>query len=161
MNSQTLKLPHTNDTYRSLSGYNYTYLIFNEAIYFNNQTVEQNREWIFKNWHMSLIYVIIYIFIVFVGREYMKNKEKYNLKGLLITWNLLLTVFSTIGTIRVWPEFIHELKYHGLYHTICNKSFAYGVTGYWSYLFILSKLPELIDTIFIVLRKQKLIFLHW
>lgn len=35
------------------------------------------------------------------------------------------------------------------------------VSGFWTWLFVLSKLPELGDTIFIVLRKQPLIFLHW
>lgn len=35
------------------------------------------------------------------------------------------------------------------------------MSGFWSWLFVLSKLPELGDTIFIVLRKQPLIFLHW
>ena len=35
------------------------------------------------------------------------------------------------------------------------------VSGFWSSLFVLSKVPELGDTIFIVLRKQPLIFLHW
>jgi len=36
-----------------------------------------------------------------------------------------------------------------------------GATGLWVQLFILSKIPELIDTFFIVQRKRPLIFLHW
>ena len=35
------------------------------------------------------------------------------------------------------------------------------VNNLWSWLFCLSKMPELGDTFFIVLRKQPLIFLHW
>ena len=35
------------------------------------------------------------------------------------------------------------------------------VSGFWSSLFVLSKVPELGDTIFIILRKQQLKFLHW
>ena len=35
------------------------------------------------------------------------------------------------------------------------------VVAFWSSLFKISKIIELDDTVFIVLRKQPLIFLHW
>ena len=48
------------------------------------------------------------------------------------------------------------------YHIHQNISlFQVKVSSFWSWLFTLSKIPELGDTLFIVLRKQQLIFLHW
>lgn len=44
---------------------------------------------------------------------------------------------------------------------VCSYIEQDRVCGFWTWLFVLSKLPELGDTIFIVLRKQPLIFLHW
>ena len=35
------------------------------------------------------------------------------------------------------------------------------VSSFWASVFVLSKVPELGDTFFILLRKQPLIFLHW
>ena len=51
---------------------------------------------------------------------------------------------------------------YGFFHSICSNS--YGKTPIcclWTFLFVISKVPELGDTIFIVLRKQRLTFLHW
>lgn len=42
-----------------------------------------------------------------------------------------------------------------------EPSFGHGAAGLWTMLFIFSKIPELLDTAFIVLRKSPLIFLHW
>ena len=39
--------------------------------------------------------------------------------------------------------------------------YRFGKVAQWVFLFDLSKLPEWIDTIFVVLRKKQLIFLHW
>ena len=72
-------------------------------------------------------------------------------------------MFSIMGAARTLPEFIHTLYTHGFYHSLCIPSFIEQdrVSGFWTWMFVLSKVPELGDTIFIVLRKQKLIFLHW
>lgn len=56
--------------------------------------------------------------------------------------------------------------YNGVTHSLSTfvlSSFIESdrVCGFWTWLFVLSKLPELGDTLFIVLRKQPLIFLHW
>merc|ERR1711990_623390 len=78
-------------------------------------------------------------------------------------WSMFLAMFSIMGAARTLPEFMHPLYTHGFYHSLCIPSFIEQdrVSGFWTWMFVLSKVPELGDTVFIVLRKQQLIFLHW
>ena len=91
----------------------------------------------------------------------MKNREPYNLRRPLFIWSLGLSLFSFVGiyncSIPHWRLLITE----GFQASVCGKLMHNGSPGLWMWLFVLSKAPELIDTYFIMLRKQKLIFLHW
>ena len=160
-NEKTINEFYYDGQYHSLSGVNYTYVFYYERKYFDPAYVDTKRQWMSENWYLSLVYAFLYVVLIFIGQKYMKTREKFDLRKPLIAWNLILAIFSAIGTIRVWPEFIHSVKNLGVEHSVCSRSFTHGVTGCWAWLFILSKLPELFDTLFIVLRKQQLIFLHW
>merc|ERR1719271_634156 len=66
--------------------------------------------------------------------------------------------------LRTVPHLVYNMYAFSLEDTLCKPPvFMYGLgaTGFWVQLFIFSKIPELFDTIFIVLRKKPLIFLHW
>ncbi|CAF4404463.1 unnamed protein product, partial [Adineta steineri] len=89
-----------------------------------------------------------------------KNK-KYELRQPLVLWNTGLALFSLWGAYRSVPELIYTLTHHGFMYSVCHSPYMKGITGLWVWLFMASKVPETIDTLFIVLRQQKLIFLHW
>lgn len=115
------------------------------------------------NWTLGFYYVGVYMILIFGGQYLMQKRPRFELRGTLCLWNTLLATFSIMGACRTVPEFICTLTHHGLYHSVCVPSFIEQdkVSGFWTWMFVLSKLPELGDTIFIVLRKQPLIFLHW
>uniref|UniRef100_A0A2M4CSC8 Elongation of very long chain fatty acids protein n=1 Tax=Anopheles darlingi TaxID=43151 RepID=A0A2M4CSC8_ANODA len=138
---------------------NYSY-IFD----FENEFIHQDtRVWMVKNWTYVFYYCGIYMAVIFGGQWYMQNRPRFELRGLLAIWNTLLAMFSIMGAFRTAPELVHVLRHYGLFHSVCVPSFIEHdrVSGFWTWLFVLSKLPELGDTVFIVLRKQPLIFLHW
>lgn len=103
-----------------------------------------------------------YLILVYFGRKYMNNRQPFNLRMPLAIWSGLLSMFSLVGTIIVWPEFIRVLRDNGFVATYCSSSYAAEpILAQWYCLFVMSKALELIDTAFIVLRKQALLPLHW
>lgn len=106
----------------------------------------------------------IYFLMIVIGTRVMKDRKPFGWKKSLGAWNLLLCVFSLVGTIRTMPLFVYNLTHVPFTDTFCTHgtpNFLTGPSGFWVLAFFLSKLPELIDTVFIVFRKSKLMFLHW
>ncbi|XP_045187612.2 elongation of very long chain fatty acids protein 6-like [Mercenaria mercenaria] len=120
-------------------------------------------DYMLQHWSDSLVYSAIYLVVIFGGKAYMANRKKFELRPYLAVWSGLLAVYSILGTIRTVPELIWALSHHGFEYSYCNNSYLDQgkVSAFWCCIFVLSKAFELGDTLFIVLRKQPLIFLHW
>ena len=115
-----------------------------------------------RTWTVCLYATVIYLALVFQGRKWMQNRKPFNLRKPLILWNVGLAVFSTMGTVSCLPTVLHALFNYGVNHAVCfSDIWDVASVSLWCYLFGLSKLLELGDTAFIVLRKTPLTFLHW
>lgn len=119
------------------------------------------RHWLKNHLYISHILAILYLTSMYLGTAWMKNRPAYRLHRSLIAWNVSLAVFSTVGAVRSVPWFVTFVSQFGLHASCCIEPNINGVFGFWVWAFIVSKIPELVDTFFIIARKQRLIFLHW
>ncbi|GMH95757.1 hypothetical protein TrVE_jg12739 [Triparma verrucosa] len=116
--------------------------------------------------YLPYVTVTLYVFTIFYLQKLMEKRKAFDLRGPLIVWNLGLSVFSLIGFMRTVPMLYHNIfvQFENYEEYLCampQMSFGSGTTGAWVCLFIYSKVFELGDTLFIVLRKKPLIFLHY
>ncbi len=118
--------------------------------------------WVNAHRHHCFPLLTVYLCTVYFGQKLMKTRDPLKLNYVLIGWNLLLTIFSIFGTVRAFPEFAHAWATLGFRQSYCQAGdYFSGTTGYWAFLFTLSKAIELGDSVFLVLRKRPVIFLHW
>lgn len=143
----------------------------NEAVQVYNYTpwfsYEENFDYFkyyeYHGHYWTIVFPIIGVYLgsIFWIQSLMRDRSPFALRSGLFYWNVALAVFSIGGAARSIPELYYTLKDLGLNHAICIQPHLHGVYGFWVVAFIISKFFELGDTFFIVLRKQKLIFLHW
>lgn len=117
-----------------------------------------------SNWWIPLMSVSLYASFCYYGPNLMKDRKPFELDWQLVSWNLFLAVFSTVGAFITVPELMNTLYSRPFIATVCDncyRTWGAGTVGFWVMLFCASKIPELIDTVFVVLRKKPLIFLHW
>jgi hypothetical protein len=139
--------------------------LFNDYIEFEHTFIPYEYYSFFKgNWQIPFGSVAAYLVMCYMGPMIMKNSKPFDLRWPLVFWNLFLATFSVIGAIKTVPELLTRISTNTFEESICLNgidTWGSSVSGLWVMLFCASKIPELLDTVFIVLRKKPLIFLHW
>ncbi|CAG7833020.1 unnamed protein product [Allacma fusca] len=120
------------------------------------------RQWMGQRWWWSIIFGGVYVVLIYFGQHWMKNRSPMKLKKPLLWWNLALAAFSISAFMRTLPEMISILGNNNGFHiTVCSRDQMTIAHVFWEWMGTWSKVVELGDTAFVVLRKQPLIFLHW
>ncbi|KAI9818239.1 MAG: hypothetical protein M1832_004455 [Thelocarpon impressellum] len=109
----------------------------------------------------TAIMIVSYYVVIFGGRELMRNRPAMKLNGLFMIHNLYLTIVSGALLALFIEQLLPTVVRRGTFYAICNRD------GGWTkplvvlyYLNYLTKYVELIDTLFLVLKKKPLTFLH-
>lgn len=106
-----------------------------------------------------------YVVMVFAGRAIFRKREAVSgLENILFVWNLGHSLFSLVWLIagyvcvsegyarhgldfigkHTWPDFEHD--------AMCRS---------WGWVYGMSKIVEFGDTVFLIIRKKPIPFLHW
>jgi len=133
---------------------------FIEATYFSfEKNFDSEVAMKFARDHYMLPFLIcaLYLALIFGGQKIMENRKPFKLQLPLASWNLFLALFSFIGVMRTLPNLLNALFSETFEDTVCRDPLLYytkGTIGLWMTLFNYSKVFELLDTVFIVLRKK-------
>ena len=133
-------------------------------------SLQYHTDWM--NWMNNHTYIphtlaIAYVILTFGTKRWLADKPGYSaeLRLPLAWWSFALAAFSFAGAVRTVPVVLSIIQGAGYKHLVCGDTrsewVAENPAGLWTLVFCLSKIPELLDTAFIVLRKKPLITLHW
>jgi elongation of very long chain fatty acids protein 6 len=121
------------------------------------------------NHNFFLVCALSFYPVIFGIRHIMKDREPFDLGGAkssarlnyIFWWELGLALFSIVGVYHVVPMAMAPLfEGKSLAESICMDGVHGDPRNVWTLLFMLSKVAEFGDTIFVVLRKKPLILLQ-
>lgn len=101
----------------------------------------EGEQFDYSGWHawmrsskpVSFSLVASYLFLIAVGRQWMKNREPFRFKGPLVLWNVCLAVFSIIAFVRTVPELVYLMrKTEGFHESVCIRDEMNIATVHWA-----------------------------
>ncbi|KAI6237637.1 Elongation of very long chain fatty acids protein [Aphelenchoides besseyi] len=135
--------------------------LFDDLLFAPEYEHKTAEKW-FRN-NISLLFQALFLYLTFVAvaRHYLRERKGFELRRPLAVWNFALAIFSAIGFYKMLPAFVASYLRHGIVATYSTfTEIQEGSCGYWMMLWRLSKIPEFVDTAFLVLRKREITFMH-
>jgi fatty acid elongase 3 len=115
----------------------------------------------FDNWVVPFGITTSYLFMVFFLYNWMKKREAMKLNYILAIHNLILCVISIVIFVGFLKGIVITLLEDGFSKLYCGSSQKNNdLILYWASVIYLSKYYELLDTLFLILRKKPLTLLH-
>jgi elongation of very long chain fatty acids protein 6 len=74
--------------------------------------------WMEDNGWFPVAACVLYAAFIVGGQRAMRSRPAFQLRGPLASWNLLLAIFSAVGTIRLVPHALTQLKLEGFHHLV-------------------------------------------
>lgn len=141
-------------------------------------SIRNSAEFTYRNYWIPALTTVLYFAVVFIGPRFMENRTRpKHLKVILLVWNTFLFSASTLGAYRVIPPSFFIICDKGIHAFLCEEGDTWGKENamrfiharcelfgagcVWIYIFCMSKIPEALDTVFLVLGKKRVRFLHW
>jgi len=113
-----------------------------------------------STWTSVCAALVSYLAIIFGTREIMKSRPPQKLNALFRVHNVVLSAGSLILLVLMMEEVLPRMWRDGIFNAMCADSswtpsleFYYMINYYFKYL-------ELLDTVFLALKKKPLAFLH-
>jgi len=107
-------------------------------------------------WPLASLLTAYLAFVLHFGPRWMENRKPYSLRPLLIVYNLCMSLFNAHFVVRIMLQHNYGLDMFRLsFPSLDDQSESTRAIIRLHYLYTLSKVPDLCDTIFFVLRKKR------
>lgn len=117
----------------------------------------------FSDWRVPLTVGITYLIVIFALHRIMKTRARIEARILTAIHNFIMFFISLVCFVGMVYGILKQAYYHGGESLFCdskNVASGRGTLTFWMYIFYLSKFYELLDTVFLAIRKSTLRFLH-